>query len=251
MDNPTLFDETVNRLIEQSEDLAEQIKALPVDKQVEALNKIRQVLHNVSPFKGEPIDCVQWIKGDDVRPNDYNPNSVASPEMKLLEISIKHDRYTQPIVGYPLSQTISRLEAKGMSLEEIAEYLEEDPAVIQEFSDKLDGQVVVDGEHRSRVGKTKKKIKERIYGYLPVVSLHREEIHPNDRMAATIRHNRARGVHGVTPMANIVAALIRKGWTDEQVAIELGMDADEVLRYKQNLGLPELFKGQAYSQAWE
>lgn len=112
-----------------------------------------------------------------------------------------------------------------------------------------DSFVVVDGFHRTRVGKECAAVRERVRGYLPVVRIRNEEM--KDRMAATIRHNRARGVHGVSPMIDLVAGLVRRGWTDEDVAKELGMSADEVLRYKQHAGLPELFKGGQYSRAWE
>lgn len=88
-------------------------------------------------------------------------------------------------------------------------------------------------------------------GYLPVSVNRGEQGSIKDRMAATIRHNRARGVHGVEPMIDIVASLIQEGWTDSDVAKELGMDADEVLRFKQHAGLPELFGGHDYSKAWE
>ncbi|MCP4711763.1 MAG: hypothetical protein GY869_24350, partial [Planctomycetes bacterium] len=198
----------------------------------------------------EPVDFVFWISKEQVEPNGYNPNDVSPPEMRLLEVSIHHDGFTHPVVGYPLSDVITRLSNDGMLLTEIADYLVEDIDTITRFADLDNGQIVVDGEHRSIIGKTKKRIAKRVFDYLPVASLQREHIHPNDRMAGTIRHNRARGVHAVEPMADIVATLIRRGWTDDEVARELGMDADEVLRFKQNVGLPELFKTHDYSRAW-
>jgi ParB-like chromosome segregation protein Spo0J len=108
---------------------------------------------------------------------------------------------------------------------------------------------VVDGFHRSKVGKDTKDISQRVYGYLPVVQIRRTGL--SDRMAATIRHNRARGVHGVHPMTDIVASLIKQGMTDKEIGLELGMGADEVLRLKQLTGIPDLFKGHVFSKSWE
>jgi ParB-like chromosome segregation protein Spo0J len=193
------------------------LETLPIDDRVEMLNQIRKKLHQSSPFKDEPVDLVLWVPSEQVQGNDYNPNKVAPPEMRLLERSIKEDGYTQPIVGYAVDESIE----------------------------------VVDGFHRSRVGKESKAVRSRVHGYLPVTKIRCDRTDSKDRMASTIRHNRARGVHGVLPMADIVANLIRDGWTDTDIAKELGMDADEVLRFKQNLGLPELFKDHSFSASWE
>lgn len=196
--------------------VCEQLKLLPVEDQVRLLNLIRSKLHEVSPFKDEPVDLVLWVESSSVHANDYNPNTVAPPEMRLLERSIKEDGYTQPIVG--------NANEKGIE--------------------------VIDGFHRNRVGKESKSIRERIHGYLPVTLIRSECADEKHRIASTIRHNRARGVHGVMPMTDIVASLVRKGWDDRAIALELGMDADEVLRFKQNCGLPELYKNHDYSQSW-
>jgi len=211
----SLFQSTVGSLISQAEFIADEIKGMPIADQVETLNVIKRILHDAGPFKDEPVDCVEWVSSNDVIPNDYNPNAVAPPEMRLLEHSIRHDGYTQPIV----------------------------------VAKDGDSFVVVDGFHRTRVGKECTAVRDRVRGYLPVVRIRNEEM--KDRMAATIRHNRARGVHGVSPMINLVAELVRRGWTDLEISKELGMSADEVLRYKQHAGLPELFKGRQYSKAWE
>lgn len=136
----------------------------------------------------------------------------------ILEISIAADGYTQPVVAY------------------------------QNGSADVE---VVDGAHRARVGKESAKVRRRVHGYLPCSLIRPTSAGRNNRIAATIRHNRARGVHGVLPMTDIVAELLRNGWTDDEVARELGMDADEVLRFKQNTGLPELFARSEYSRAWE
>lgn len=204
-------------IMSQIESVCAMLETLPLDDKVEMLNRIRERLHQSSPFKDEPVDLVLWVEGDRVHGNDYNPNSVAPPEMRLLERSIKQDGYTQPIVSYPLEQTFE----------------------------------VVDGFHRHRVGKESKVVRSRVHGYLPVTQIRGDRTDLKHRMASTIRHNRARGVHGVVPMADMVASLVKQGWTDTDIAKELGMDADEVLRFKQNLGLPELFKDADYSSSWE
>lgn len=173
-------------------------------------------MKKISPFNHEPVDCVQWVKQDLVKANDYNPNSVAPPEMELLHTSIKEDGYTQPIVVY-----------------------------------QHDGiYEVVDGFHRNRVGKECADIKERVKGYLPVVVINEDVSDKNQRIASTIRHNRARGKHEVSAMANIVLDLRRRNWSNEKIAKKLGMDADEVLRLSQVTGLAELFKDREFSQAW-
>lgn len=221
-----LFDAAVDDLVSRVEPICAEIAALPLEQQVEALNRIRQALHAVSPFAAEPVDCVLWLPADSVQANDYNPNRVAPPEMRLLTRSIRQDGYTQPIVAY--AESAGRLAAG------------EDTPV-----------EVVDGFHRNRVGKEDKQVKARVHGYLPVSVINGDRADKRDRIASTIRHNRARGVHAVMPMTDIVAGLLRKGWTDAEIAAELGMDADEVLRFKHHSGLPELFRNADYSRAWE
>lgn len=208
-------------LIERAEALFAEIDAMPLDDKVATINALRLALHRRSPFAAEPVDCVLWAKAATVGGNDYNPNTVAPPEMRLLERSIRADGYTQPIVTFPERREDGREHT------------------------------VIDGFHRSRIGKECREVRERLYGYLPITALKGHRHGLKDRMAATIRHNRARGVHGVLPMTDIVADLIRAGWTDAEVAKELGMDADEVLRFKQVSGLPELFKNHEYSKSWE
>jgi len=110
---------------------------------------------------------------------------------------------------------------------------------------------VVDGFHRHRVGKECQEVADRIHGFLPVVSINGDRQDKGDRMAATIRHNRARGKHKVDAMSEIVVELKRRRWSDEKIAKELGMDSDEVLRLSQVSGLAELFANREYSQAWE
>lgn len=205
----------------RAESLFAELDAMAFDDRVASINTLRVLLHHHSPFANEPVDCVLWVKADTVGGNDYNPNTVAPPEMRLLERSIRADGYTQPVVTFPDPREDGR------------EY------------------TVIDGFHRTRVAKENREVRERLHNYLPITAVKSQRHDIKDRMAATIRHNRARGVHGVLPMTDIVADLIRAGWTDAEVAKELGMDADEVLRFKQVSGLPELFKDHQYSKSWE
>jgi ParB-like chromosome segregation protein Spo0J len=198
--------------------LFQKLAGLDEPIRVHALNQLRLALRDYSPFRDEPVDCVQWIPAEQVIANDYNPNSVAPPEMKLLEHSITEDGYTQPIVSWRRDD---------------------------------DAFEVVDGFHRHRVGKECDQVRERVRGYLPLVVVNSGRLDKGDRMAATIRHNRARGRHRVTAMADIVMDLKRRRWSDEKIGRELGMDPDEVLRLAQVTGLAELFSSREFSEAWE
>lgn len=184
---------------------------------VAALNMIRKRIHELSPFAGEPVDFVEWVSVDEVEANDYNPNSVAPPEMDLLRLSIVADGYTQPIVT----------------------------------NEEGDTRVVVDGFHRNRVARECEDVAARVQGYLPVVQIRGDRTDRGDRMASTIRHNRARGKHQVIAMSDIVLELKRRNWSDEKIGKQLGMDPDEVLRLAQITGLAEAFKDRDFSQAWE
>lgn len=187
------------------------------DSKIEAINQLKQALHAISPFSGEPVDCVIWVKGSDIVSNDYNPNTVAPPEMELLKVSILEDGYTQPVVTFKDDE---RRE-------------------------------VVDGFHRTRVGKECQEVATRIKGYLPVVTINESQTDKGDRIASTIRHNRARGKHRVEAMSEIVIELKRRNWSDEKIAKNLGMDADEVLRLCQITGMAELFKDADFSKSWD
>jgi ParB-like chromosome segregation protein Spo0J len=192
---------------------------LELDKKVDAMNELREFIHELSPFKHEPVDLVRWVKNDMVVANDYNPNKVAPPEMELLEISIMNDGYTQPIVTWD-NQEKNKIE-------------------------------VIDGFHRNRVGKESKIVSKRVMGYLPVVGIRKEQSDKNDRIASTIRHNRARGKHQVNAMSEIVIELKNRNWTNQRIAKQLGMDEEEVLRLCQISGLEHLFGDQDFSNAWE
>src|SRR5690606_6528542 len=190
-----------------------------LDIRVELINELRECIHEFSPFKTEPVDFVKWVKNDAVTANDYNPNKVAPPEMELLEISIMNDGYTQPIVTWHNSD-----------------------------KDKIE---VIDGFHRNRVGKESKIVRERVKGFLPVVTIRKEQTDKNDRIASTIRHNRARGKHQIDAMSEIVLELKNRNWKNERIARELGMDEDEILRLCQITGLQSVFKDEDFSKSWE
>ncbi len=200
------------------EQLKREIESLPLEEKVEMLNLVKTEMHEISPFNSEPVDCVLWVKNETVTANEYNPNNVAPPEMELLRLSIANDGYTQPIVSMD----------NGDNTRE-----------------------VIDGFHRNRVGKECADIQDRVKGYLPVVTIRESQKGLNDRVASTIRHNRARGKHGVDSMSDIVSDLKKRNWSDKKIATELGMDQDEVLRLAQISGLTELFANEDFSKAWE
>lgn len=162
-----------------------------------------------------PVYSVRAVPIEKIIPNTYNPNAVAPPEMKLLYDSIKSDGYTMPIVCY--------------------------------YSSKEDKYVIVDGFHRYRIMLEHDDIYRREDGMLPVSVIDK----PMDqRMASTIRHNRARGSHDVELMSNIVKELHELGRSDAWISKHLGMDKDEILRLKQITGLAALFKDINFGQAW-
>jgi len=209
-------------IVQRAKTLADEVGQLPVEERIEALNEIRRALHEVSPFREEPVDLVLWVPAETADANDYNPNVVAPPEMRLLELSIQEDGYTQPVVTwiYPGENGDSERE-------------------------------VVDGFHRTRIGKESKDIQKRTLGYLPVTTINDDREARPDRIAATIRHNRARGKHLVEGMSEIVVELARRNWSDAKIGRELGMEPDEVLRLKQISGLAEMFADREFSEAWE
>jgi hypothetical protein len=180
------------------------------------LNELKDFLHrDLSEIK-QPIDYVRWIPLEKIQPNDYNPNSVAKIEMGLLYKSIKHDGYTQPIV------TI--------------------------YDEKIDKYIIVDGFHRYFTCKMNKDIYDRNKGNLPIVVI---EKNINERMAATIRHNRARGEHSVSGMSNMVFEMLENGWTDEEICNHLGMEPEEILKLKHITGFSKLFNNVEYNKSWQ
>lgn len=205
------MESTVRELVDQISKLGSD------DEKIDAINKIKIALHEVSPLHDEPVDCVIWAKNEQVIANDYNPNKVAPPEMVLLGVSIDEDGFTQPIVTMP----------------EDGNYM------------------VIDGFHRNRVGKEIQAIREKLKGYLPITMIRPDREGRCDRIASTIRHNRARGKHTIGGMTEIVVELKRRNWSDAKIARELGMDADEILRLCQISGLAEMFANKEFSEAWQ
>lgn len=193
------------------------ISNLDLKEKVDFINELREFIHDLSPFKNEPVDFVKWVLAENVVANDYNPNKVAPPEMELLEVSIMNDGYTQPVVTFPNNGKIE----------------------------------VVDGFHRTRVSKESKIVKQRVMGYTPTVIIRKEQSNKNDRIASTIRHNRARGKHQVDAMSEIVIELKNRNWKNERIARELGMDEEEILRLCQITGLQDIFKDDDFSKSWE
>lgn len=161
-----------------------------------------------------PVTCPQLVPVDDVQGNDYNPNRVAPPEMRLLKLSMKKDGLTMPIV----------------------------------VADAGKGCVVVDGFHRTQIAKSDVQVRKSLGGYLPVVRLNKGI---EDRITSTVRHNMARGSHQVELSARLVTLLRKQNWTNERIGKELGMEPDEVLRLKQISGLAETFSQRDFSKAWE
>jgi len=196
--------------------LNELIKEIKSSKdRLSAISKARAALHRLSLTKSQPVDHVLWVPIEEVEPNDYNPNSVAKQEMRLLYWSILHDGYTQPIV------TI-RDEAR-------------------------DRYIIVDGFHRYYVSKTFPDILKQNSGLIPIVVIDKGI---NDRMASTVRHNRARGRHSIDGMASMVFQMLENGWDDADICNELGMEAEELVRLKHITGFSRLFEDAEYRRAW-
>jgi len=196
--------------------LLKEIEGLPEDQRMPVLSLVREKLHGLSPIRSQPVDMIRWVPVEQVSPNDYNPNSVAEVEMRLLYHSIKQDGYTQPVV------TI--------------------------WDDERQKYVIVDGFHRYFVCKTNEDIRARNKGMLPIVVIEKDI---NDRMASTVRHNRARGKHSIEGMSNMVFSMLDQGWSDEEVCNELGMEPGELLRLKHITGFSKLFESREYSMAWK
>lgn len=185
------------------------------EERLDRIEEVRAWLHSQSPVRSQPIDRVRWVPIEQVEANNYNPNAVASREMRLLYTSILHDGYTQPVV------TI--------------------------FDSARGKYVIVDGFHRYFTCKSNPDLLARNRGRLPVVVIDKEIA---DRMASTVRHNRARGKHSVTGMSQMVFSLLDSGWPDEQICNHLGMEPEELLKLKHLTGFARLFEDAEYAQAW-
>jgi len=185
------------------------------EDKIEFLNGLRTFISSLSPQKSQPVDRILWVPVDIVQANDYNPNSVASIEMELLYVSISHDGYTQPIVTV--------------------------------YDKELGKYIIVDGFHRYFIAKTKADISKRINGRIPIVVIDKDI---TERMASTVRHNRARGEHMVTGMSNLVFQMLDNGMSEAEICQELGMQPEEVLKLKHITGFSKLFENAEYSKAW-
>lgn len=160
-----------------------------------------------------PVGRVQWIHIDRVQANDYNPNSVAAQEMRLLYTSIEQDGYTQPVVAI--------------------------------FDPEIEKYVIVDGFHRYTTMRTQKDIYDTTGGYLPVVVIDKPIA---DRVASTVRHNRARGKHSVAGMSNLVFTMLTEGESDASICNKLGLETEELQRLKYITGFAKLFEGHEYGR---
>lgn len=190
---------------------------LPTDSaKILYLEEIKAFLHQISPLKDQPVNHVRWVPIEQVEANDYNPNSVAKNEMRLLYVSISHDGYTQPVV-----------------------------AILDEERDKY---IIVDGFHRYSIMRLNKDIYDLNKGLLPVVVIDKSI---NDRMASTVRHNRARGKHSIAGMASMVFSMLENGWENEAICAELGIEPDELVRLKHVTGFSKLFENVDYRKSWE
>jgi len=161
----------------------------------------------------QPLDKITWIDREKLKPNNYNPNKVAPPELKLLKISIIEDGWTQPIVVNP-------------------DY------------------TIVDGFHRWTVS-GHKEICDLTNGKVPVVMVAPKDI--SQQQMATIRHNRARGTHSVLAMSDIITDMVNEGVSGEDIIKRLGMEKEEVVRLLFRSGIPksDVFKDSDFSKAWQ
>lgn len=206
----------MDKTLKAWESLSKHLQAIKDnDEKVDCIEVLQKLLHAESPLESQPINNVRWVPIDMVQANDYNPNSVASQEMQLLYTSILHDGYTQPVV------TI--------------------------FDEEIGKFVIIDGFHRYFTCKNNEDILSRNHGRLPIVVLEKSI---NDRMASTVRHNRARGQHSVGGMSNMVFQMLENGWSDADICNHLGMEADELLRLKHITGFSKLFANAEYNKAW-
>ncbi|MEC4726259.1 ParB/RepB/Spo0J family partition protein [Shewanella sp. D64] len=203
----------IDLLIEQLNEL--DLTELSVRDRVTVFNKLSDLAAKIIQFK-HPVLNVKLISSSQVKDNDYNPNTVAPPEFKLLRHSIKKDGVTMPIIVGKQSGS--------------------------------DDYVIIDGYHRSRILKQDLNIKQSLSSYMPVVILTKEI---DDRMSSSIRHNVARGTHQVELTSQLVIKLRQMDWTNEDIGRELGMDKDEVLRMQQITGLADAFRHNSFSNAWK
>lgn len=189
---------------------------ISIEEKIQLFNELTQKLYDWLGIN-HPCLNVQLVPAKEVIGNDYNPNKVAPPEMKLLKLSIRKDGVTMPVVVCDTPES--------------------------EFK-----YTVVDGFHRTTVIQQDKEVNASLFGYVPVSKLNKGL---EDRITSTVRHNMARGTHQVELSAKLIVMLKKHNWTNARIGMELGMEADEVLRLKQITGLAEAFKDQNFSQSWE
>lgn len=201
----------INELIQN------QVNELTTDlEKIQYFEHIKQFIHEISPQQSQPVNLVRWVPIERVQANDYNPNSVAKNEMRLLYVSILHDGYTQPVVTV--------------------------------YDETIDKYVIVDGFHRYTIARLYQDIADRNNGMLPIVVIDKSI---NDRMASTVRHNRARGKHSISGMASMVFQMLENGWQDDAICAELGVEPDELIRLKHVTGFSKLFENTEYRKSWE
>jgi ParB-like chromosome segregation protein Spo0J len=194
--------------------LKDKINSLDKETRIEALNHVNKQVNSLANGISYPVNlpCLKTVlvPSNKVRANDYNPNKVANKEMELLQHSIEEDGFTEAIVTF--------------------------------YDKEQNMYEVVDGFHRYVILKD-----ELNCNYIPVVVIEKDI---KERMASTIRHNRARGVHQVDLMGELVVKLVKLGWNDDRIAEHLGMEYEEVLRLKQTTGIAEVFKDRKHSKSW-
>jgi len=200
-----------NNIVSEIKNLLESVGTLTFEE----INDIRKLISKHSANSFAAIDAVIWVELDSVIANDYNPNEVAPIELKLLLRSIEADSYTQPIV-----------------------------TIYDPLTSKY---IIVDGFHRYFVMKNTPSLREKYHNKLPIVVLNKS---PNERIASTVRHNRARGKHTITGMSNIVFEMLDNGWDDARICNELGLEPEELLKLKHLTGFSKLFENIDYRKAW-
>lgn len=207
--------------------LVEMLADIPGDDahRVPIFNHLQMVLRE---FVGltEPCLSPQLVPAESVHANSYNPNTVAAPEMKLLHLSIAQDGLTQPVVAYAMSDGVNHETVDGFHRRCILRGEDRDGRKVAAWQD----------------------IPQRMRGLCVVVHIDKPL---DERKASTVRHNRARGKHGVGPMSEMVQELFQAGWSDKRICEHLGMEPDEVLRLRQIGGLAELYADEDFSEAWE
>jgi len=193
--------------------IAQELEGKGVGQAVEIINDLRAFIHEYSPMKNEPCDFIRWVKIEKVSPNDYNPNATAGKEMNLLYISIKEDGVTMPVVTIQDEERFT----------------------------------IIDGFHRYFTCKTQEDLRDRMRGYLPITVLNKTL---EERIAATVRHNRARGSHSVQGMSNLVFKMLEEGVSDKEICRKLGLDATELVKLKHITGYSKLYENVEYGKSW-